>query len=139
MAPPAAGSSRANAGDGTSPGLLAAGGVVGGLGAIAGASCCVLPVALAALGVGSGVSSALGALAEARVPMLGGAAAVVVVGWWLWARPRARVCADGSTCATRPRSRRSAMALTAATLIIALAAAWGKAVEPILLPLAGAS
>lgn len=51
-------------GDATSGGLLAGGGLVGGIAAFVGASCCVLPIILFNLGVSSAVIARLGFFAR---------------------------------------------------------------------------
>ena len=102
------------------PGLLAAGGL---LGALAAASCCILPLALFSLGVGGAWIGTLAAL-EAYQPIL-----VVLtlgllgVGFHLAHRRPAADC-DGGSCA-RPLPRHlTRLGLWAATLLVAAAIAF---------------
>jgi mercuric ion transport protein len=113
---------------------LAALGAIAGLGAVAGSSCCVLPLVLAGMGAGSAFFSGLEFLAAYRMPVFGAALAFLTVAWAVyWRRSRAvAACAATGACARPETSRRTAVVLGIATLSVALAAAWGL-VEPVLL------
>lgn len=104
-----------------------------GLGAItAAAACCVLPLALASLGVGAGLAGSFVGLASIRAPLLVLSAVALVVAWAMWWRKRETACAPGDACAVDVRSRRIVGLLIAATVLVGLAAIWGS-IEPILM------
>ncbi len=76
-------------------GLLAGGGVFTGLGALLGASCCVLPILLVQLGVSTAFVAHLSLFANAK-PFLMAATALIVAGgfitaFWGGRRPRRSV------------------------------------------------
>ena len=104
-----------------------------GLGAVtAAAACCVLPLALASIGVGAGLASVLGGLASVRTPLLVLSAVAVAVAWGMWWRKRETACAPGDACATDAKPRRSVGLLVSATALVGLAAIWGP-IEPMLM------
>lgn len=115
-------------------GLLATLGIAAGLGAVAASSCCVIPLALGALGAGAGIFSGLEAIAAWRTPMLAVSALAVATAWWSWWRKREAVCMTGSACATPRRSRTTLALLSVASVIMAIAAGWNY-LEPVLLRL----
>lgn len=88
-------------------------GVVGGGGlaaaglAVLASSCCGIPLALAALGIGSGAIGLLAPLQPLRLAFLTLAAALIAVGWFF---------------AIRRRSRRAYSLLTLATALLVIAA-----------------
>ena len=82
--------------------LLAAGGVVG---AVLASSCCVLPLALVAVGLSGAWVSRLTALAPFKPYALAGTTVVLAAGFWHVYGRKAPVCAPGSACAA-PRYRR---------------------------------
>lgn len=99
-------------------GWLAGGGALSGLAAFAGASCCVLPVVLVNLGLGSALFAGhLAFFARARLWFLGAAVILIAAGFvaafWKGRRPNGRVLT----------------VLTAATLLAA-GAFWFPHVEP---------
>lgn len=120
--------------DNEAAGPLAALGGIAGLGAVAAASCCVLPLALAAVGAGGAVFSGHELLIAYQPYILGGAVALVAGAWlvFFWRRRRAATCAVDGACARPRTSRRTAVALGLATLSVKLAAVW-TFVEPVLL------
>jgi mercuric ion transport protein len=75
--------------------LFASGGIVTGLGALIGASCCVLPILLVQAGVSTALVAHLGVFARAKPYLLAVTAALVVAGsiavFWGGRRPRPRV------------------------------------------------
>lgn len=75
--------------DGTSA-TVATLGLVAGLGALVGASCCVLPLLLAIAGVGGSWVAGIGALTPYQPYLLGMAALCVGTGWFVAVRRRAR-------------------------------------------------
>jgi len=73
-------------------GILAGGGVITGLAALIGASCCLLPILLIQAGVSTALVAHLGFFADAK-PYLLGATAVLILGafvmaFWGGRRPR---------------------------------------------------
>lgn len=78
-----------------SGGLYAGGGIVTGLAALIGASCCVLPILLVQAGVSTALVAHLGIFAQARPYLLGLTAIFIVSGFvaafWGGRRPRPRV------------------------------------------------
>ena len=72
---------------------LSALGALASFGAVlAAASCCVLPLALAALGVGAGLSSTFAALMPLRWALTALSLVGLAAGWWAYVRRR-RTCA----------------------------------------------
>ncbi len=112
-------------GDETSPGKeggVATVGVVAGASAFfAAAACCVLPAALAAFGVGAGLSSSLSAFVPFRWPLMIAAAVAVAVGWALYIRRR-NECRRDASCARSPPTKATFILLSMATAFIALSA-----------------
>src|SRR6266853_2007406 len=82
--------------------LLAVGGVIG---ALAASSCCLVPLALFAIGVGGAWIGYLTRLAPYQPYFLGVAAACLGIGYWLRYRSRRAVCAEGEMCARPLPSR----------------------------------
>ena len=72
-----------------------------GLGAFALASCCVLPLALAVVGLGGAWLAGLGGLLAYQPYLLAVAAAAVAAGWFLALRRQAS-CGPGGGCTRRP-------------------------------------
>jgi mercuric ion transport protein len=112
-------------------GLLAGISTLFGGGAAFAASCCVVPLSLAALGATGAVSSVIGTLAPYQAYLLGFSALALAGGWLtFWRGNRAAACAaDGSCPAPRIR-RRGRIALVVATAIVAVAFGRGY-LEPI--------
>lgn len=104
-----------------------------GFGAVtAAAACCVLPLALASIGVGAGLASVFAELASIRTPLLVLSGLAVAVAWAMWWRKQDKPCAPGDACADDPRSRRPVGLLVVATVLVGLAAIWGS-IEPMLM------
>ena len=104
-----------------------------GLGAVtAAAACCVLPLALASIGVGAGLAGSLAGLESIRTPLLVLSAIALVVAWIMWWRKRETACAPGDSCATAVKPRRALGLLIAATVLVGSAAIWGS-IEPTLM------
>lgn len=98
-------------------------GALAGAGAITVSSCCVLPLTLAAIGIGGGWLGGMGAFAAYRPVLLGLAGAALLAAWTAFAwRRRAVTCAADSGCAAPSRGWLTAGLLVLATLIVALAA-----------------
>lgn len=99
-------------------GLIAVGGV---LGAIAASSCCIVPLALFALGISGAWIGNLTALAPYQPIFIGVTLAFLATGYYLvYRRPRV-ACGEGEACA-RPLPRRGVkLALWIATALVASA------------------
>jgi len=102
--------------------LLAAGGV---LGAFAVSTCCVLPLALAAIGVGGAWIGSLAMLAAYQPYLLAGAALCVGLGFWRAHRQVQPVC-DGPDCSplTSQRFTKAALWFALVLLLVAGSAEW---------------
>jgi mercuric ion transport protein len=102
--------------DGRKAGFAAAGGL---LGAVATMSCCIVPLALFALGIGGAWIGNLTALAPYQPIFIGATLAFLATGYYLvYRKPRA-ACAEGEACA-HPLPRRGVkLALWAATALVA--------------------
>ena len=95
--------------------LLTAGGL---LGALAASSCCVMPLALFALGVSGAWIGNLTQLAPYQPYFIAATTACLGGGYWLRYRSNRIACADGEVCG-RPVSRRIVTAgLVAATVLV---------------------
>ena len=113
---------------------VAAMGTVAGAGALfSAAACCVLPLALAALGVGAG---GLAAFVPFHWPMTIVAAVAIAVGWLLYLRRR-RACARDESCTIALPSRATLIMLSLATVFVALSALWPSYLEKPLMNLLG--
>ncbi|MBA4793350.1 MAG: MFS transporter permease [Phenylobacterium sp.] len=88
------------------------------------AACCVLPMALAAAGLGL---TGAAFVAGQRLWLTIGAALVLGAGWWRIGR-RARACKIAGGCA--PPSQLSVILLSLATALLVLAILWQPFVEP---------
>ena len=109
-------------------------GTAGGLTALlSAAACCVLPLALAALGLGAG---GLAVLVPYHWPLTIGAGLAVATGWALTLRKR-RACAASDSCAARPPSRANLVMLSFATAFVTLSALWPAYFEQPLMKLFG--
>lgn len=109
-------------------------GTVAGAGALfSAAACCVLPLALAALGVGAG---GLAAFVPFHWPMTIAAAVAIAVGWWLYLKRR-RACARDASCTTALPTRATLLMLSLATVFVALSALWPSYLEKPLMNLLG--
>jgi mercuric ion transport protein len=103
--------------DSKASGLLAAGGVVGG---VLASTCCILPLALFGLGVSSAWIGNLTALAPYQPVFVAFALANLAVGFWrVYRRPA--VCGEGNACASPAPSRLVRGALWTATILIVAA------------------
>ena len=83
------------------------------------AACCVVPLALAAIGVGA---SGLSAIVPLHRPLTIVGVLAVAAGWLLYYR-RVRACARNASCPTAPPARTTLATLTLATTAIGLSAA----------------
>ena len=106
--------------------LAAFGAVFGFVGVSAAAACCVLPLALATIGIGA---TGLAALASLHTPLSVIALFAVVTGWFFYVRKR-RACAAGADC-PQPANLTLPL-LLAATAFVALSAIWSLIEKPLM-------
>jgi len=124
---PGSAQSSGNAGAG-----LTAVGAIASFGAIlAAASCCVLPLALAGLGVGAGLSSSLAALMPLRWPLTALSIVGLAAGWWTYVRRR-RVCAADRSCTVSLPGKATLVALTVGTVVTIATVLWDKLEAPLI-------
>jgi mercuric ion transport protein len=116
---------------GGATGSLAALGAIAGMGGLAASSCCVLPLALAAMGAGSATLGGLEALALYRVHIIATAGVLLAGAWFTFWRRRATACAIDGACAKPATSLRTTITLALATKVVILAVVWDY-VEPLL-------
>jgi mercuric ion transport protein len=95
--------------------LLAIGGVVG---ALAASSCCIVPLALFALGVSGAWIGNLTQLAPYQPYFMAATAACLGGGYWLLYRSRKTACADGEICARPLPNRIVKTGLILATVLV---------------------
>lgn len=98
------------------------------------AACCVLPLALAGIGIGAG---GLAAFVPYRWPLTIAALVVVTAGWVLYMRKR-RACSADSDCTLSGPSNATFIMLSVATVIVSLSALWGFLEQPLMRALGGA-
>lgn len=99
-------------------GLATLGAVAGFAGLSAAAACCVLPLALASVGIAAGGLASLGPL---HAP-LSTIALLAVAGGWFFYLKRRRACVVGDDCA--PPSRSTFVLLIFASGFVLLSAIW---------------
>jgi mercuric ion transport protein len=116
------------------PKWFAALGLVAGLGAVVGSSCCAIPLGLAALGAGAGVLGGVETVAAWRAPLLLVGVLGIVGGWGAWWSKRPVTCVARSSCAPPERSRATLGLLLGASAIVLAAAGWSH-IDPVLLEL----
>lgn len=116
---------------GSDTGLAAAGAITSLAALFSAGACCVLPPALAGLGVGAGW---LAAVVPYRRPLTVGALMVAAAGWALYFRKH-RACAAHSSCEAPPRAATYVM-LSVATVFIALCLLWSVIEQPLMRVLA---
>ena len=113
---------------------VAAAGALAGLTALlSAAACCVLPLALAAVGLGAG---SLAAFVPYRWPLTAVALVMIAVGWTLYFRNR-RACAS-EECEASGRSTVTLVMLGVATVAAAFSAMWGLLEQPLMRALGAA-
>ena len=113
---------------------VAAVGTAAGAGALlSAAACCVLPLALAAAGIGAG---GLAAIVPFHWPMTIAAALAVAVGWFLYLRKR-RACAADAGCTVAAPTRATVVMLSFASVFVTLSALWPSYLEKPLMNLLG--
>lgn len=111
-------------------------GSVTGFGAVlSAAACCVLPLALGAVGLGAG---GLAVFVPLHWPLTMAAAIAVTTGWFFYLRRRRGSCAEASDCSIAPSSRATFAMLCLATTFVTLSVLWSLIETPLLLLLGGA-
>lgn len=98
---------------------------------LAAASCCVLPLALAALGIGAGLSSTFDALMPLRWPLTVLSLLGLAAGWWAYARRR-KACAADRSCTLALPSRATPIVLTIGTALMVIALMWDRLEAPLI-------
>ena len=91
------------------------------------AACCVLPLALGAIGIGAG---GLAFLVPLHWPLTLAAIAAVATGWSMYARRR-RVCSSPG-CNPRAQDRAALVMLSFAMLIVGVSALWSYIEQPLM-------
>jgi mercuric ion transport protein len=103
---------------GRGPAMLAIGGL---LGALAAASCCIMPLVLFGLGVSGAWIGNLTRLAPYQPIFIAASLACLGAGAWLTRRESKRACAEGEPCA-RPVSNRLVKAALVVAILLVVAA-----------------
>lgn len=113
---------------------VAALGTAAGFGALfSAAACCVLPLALGAIGLGAG---GLATIVPFHWPLTIAAAVAVAAGWLLYGR-RKRACARDESCAVGRPTKATLFMLCLATVFVTLSALWPAFIETPLMRLLG--
>jgi mercuric ion transport protein len=95
---------------------------VGGiLGALAAASCCILPLVLFSLGVSGAWIGNFTQLAPYQPYFIAATIACLAGGYWLVYRSSKVACGDGEACATPLANRLVKLGLIVATVLVAVA------------------
>jgi len=114
----------------TTDNILSIGGIVAALGASA---CCILPLALFALGIGGAWGSYLTALHPFRPDFIATAFLFVGIGFYkVYSKPKTEECAEGSFCARPDSGRINKISLWTAAVLVGLAAVWPYIAPPLL-------
>lgn len=114
---------------------VAALGTLASIGALfSAAACCVLPLALAAIGVGS---AGLSSLVPFHWPLTIAAILLVAAGWLFFLRKR-QACARDATCAAALPAKSSLAFLWVATVSVTISASWSFIEAPLMRVLGGA-
>jgi mercuric ion transport protein len=92
------------------------------VGALAAASCCILPVVLFSLGIGGAWLGNFTQLAPYQPYFIAATLAFIGTGYWLVYRSSKAACVAGEACAQPLPNRLVKIALVAATIIVI--AAW---------------
>ena len=111
---------------------LSALGALASFGAVlAAASCCVLPLALAALGLGAGLSSTFAALMPLRWPLTALSLVGLAAGWWTYSRQR-KACAVERSCTVPLPSSAIPVVLAIGTTLTLIALVWDRLEAPLM-------
>lgn len=109
-------------------------GTVAGAGALfSAAACCILPLCLAALGLGAG---GLSAIVPFHWPLTIAAMVAIAAGWVLYVRRR-RACERDGGCAAAPPARSTFVLLCLATAFVAVSASWSLIEAPLMRAMGG--
>ncbi len=109
-------------------------GTVASVGALFSATaCCILPLALAGLGLGA---SGLAAVVPFHWPLTLAAMALLAAGWLLYIRKRRTCSRDASCVAARP-SRSTFVLLSVASAFVTISALWSFIEAPLMRALGG--
>lgn len=119
-------------GGGSETGVAALGTVAALTALFSAAACCILPLALAGLGIGAG---GLSAFVPYRWPLTLLALIVTAAGWALYFRKRRR-CEGDAACAAPGASKTPLIMLVVSTSIVAICLLWGLIEQPLMRMLA---
>lgn len=115
--------------DGETDHRVAALGVAASFGAFfSAAACCVLPLALGAIGVGAG---GLSAIVPLHWPLTIAAMVAVTAGWFIYVRKQ-RACARDGKCTMKAPSRATLLTLCVATVFVIVSAFWSFIETPLM-------
>lgn len=110
-------------------------GTVASVGALfSAAACCVLPLALGALGLGAG---GLATIVPFHWPLTIAAIVAVAAGWLLYVRKK-RACAGDAACTAAPPRRATFIMLCVASVAVSISALWRYIEAPLMRLLGGA-
>ena len=98
------------------------------------AACCILPLGLAAIGVGS---ASLSSFVPVHWPLTIAAIVAVAAGWIVHLRKR-QACARDFTCVTPPPTKSTLVLLCVATVFVTISACWDFIEAPLMRMLGGA-
>jgi mercuric ion transport protein len=98
------------------------------------AACCILPLGLAAIGVGA---AGLSSFVPFHWPLTIAAIVAVAAGWIVHLRKR-QACARDATCMTPPPAKSTFILLSVATVFVTISACWGFIEAPLMRMLGGA-
>lgn len=102
------------------------------LAGIVASSCCVLPLVLAAAGLGGAALGVVPVLAAWRPWLIGAAVLALVAAWAVYLRRR-RACRAGAACAEVSATDRRGIALIVITIVVLASLLWQPLIEPRLL------
>lgn len=98
------------------------------------AACCILPLALAAIGVGS---AGLSSVVPFHWPLTIAAIVAVAAGWLFYLRKR-NVCVRDAACTTQRPAKSTFVLLCVATVFVTISAGWPFIEAPLMRALGGA-
>ncbi len=99
---------------------------------LAACSCCILPMALAGLGLSTGFGSVLTAIGPLRWPMAGLSVLMLIISWLVVIRQRQKACGCGAPHVGLWLRTPRVLMLMMATVLTLIAVSWG-AFEPALM------
>jgi mercuric ion transport protein len=101
---------------------------------ISAAACCILPLALAAIGVGS---AGLSSVVPFHWPLTIAALVAVAAGWFFYFRGR-QACVGEATCTIAAPAKSTLILLCVTTLFVTISACWAFIEAPLMRALGGA-